>query len=417
LKNLLILTLLVSGIACNVTSQDNKIADESLQYDLPAPKKINKAVFHEYNKRLSSFFESKLLNKGFNGGILIAKNGYILYEKYTGKTDLRKPDPLTDTTAIHIASTSKTFTAMAVLRLVQENKMSLYDTLEKFFPGFPYAGITVKMLLEQRSGLPSYLNFMENYKWGKTSNGKWNGQYASNNDVLQVMYQNIPDPVAKPDTRFNYCNTNFLILANIIEKVSGLSYPEYIQNTFFGPLHMTHSYVFTLKDTLHATPSFTGRSTFWNYDFLDATYGDKNIYTTPEDLLKWDQALYTDQVVSSEFLDAAFTPYSFERSSIHNYGLGWRLLMLPNGKKVIYHFGKWHGCNAAFARLTDEKATIIILGNKYNRNIYSSAHLCYDFFGNYKQGKNDEEEENINTDDLENPFSITNSNTLTILKK
>lgn len=412
----MILTLLISVFACNESPADKKIADDSLQFYPPTPKKIDKAEFREYYRRLNSFFESKLLNKGFNGGILIAKNGNIIYEKYTGKSDLRKPDPITDTTAIHIASTSKTFTAMAILRLVQEKKMSLDDPLEKFFPGFPYPGITVKNLMEQRSGLPSYLNFMENCKWGIAKNGKWNRQFATNNDVLQVMYQKIPDPIAKPDSRFNYCNTNFLLLALIIEKVSSQSYPEFIQQTFFDPLRMTHSYVFTLKDTLISTPSFTGGNRLWNYDFLDATYGDKNIYTTPEDLLKWDQALYTDQIVNTSLLDSAFTPYSFERSSIHNYGLGWRLLVLPNGKKVIYHFGKWHGCNAAFARLTDEKATIIILGNKYNRNIYSSAHLCYDIFGDYRQGKPDQEDEKENPDDLENPLAL-NNNTLGVLKK
>src|SRR5690606_17889322 len=83
---------------------------------------------------------------------------------------------------------------------------------------------------------------------------------------------------------------------------------------------------------------------------------------------------------------------SNETRSIHNYGLGWRLLMLPNGKKVVYHFGRWHGFTPAFARLIDEKATIIILGNKFNRNIYNSAHKAYDLFGNYMQDENDGEE-------------------------
>ncbi|MGZ5222111.1 MAG: serine hydrolase domain-containing protein, partial [Chitinophagaceae bacterium] len=82
--------------------------------------------------------------------------------------------------------------------------------------------------------------------------------------------------------------------------------------------------------------------------------------------------------------------------SVHNYGLGWRMLLIPNGKKVIYHFGRWHGFNAAFARLTDEKVTIIILGNKFNRNIYSAANKAYDIFGNYERsrnGRNDDDEE------------------------
>src|SRR4030095_12073824 len=108
---------------------------------------------------------------------------------------------------------------------------------------------------------------------------------------------------------------------------------------------------------------------------------------------KFDQALYTDQVIRKSLLDSAFAPYSFERKSIHNYGLGWHLLMMPNGQKVIYHFGRWHGFNAAFARLIDEKVTIIITGNKFSYTIYNAAHKCYDIFGDYGQGlKNDEED-------------------------
>ncbi len=147
----------------------------------------------------------------------------------------------------------------------------------------------------------------------------------------------------------------------IIEKVSGKTFPDYMQQKYFGPLQMKHTYVFTLKDTLTAVPSFTNNGTYWEFDCLDGTYGDKNIYTTPRDLLKWDQALYTDQILSKPMMDSAFAPYSFEKPSVHNYGLGWRLQLLPNGKKVVYHFGKWHGFNAAFARLMDEKVTIIIL--------------------------------------------------------
>ncbi len=148
---------------------------------------------------------------------------------------------------------------------------------------------------------------------------------------------------------------------------------------------MNHSFVFTLKDTLTATPSFTPSGNYWGYDFLDATYGDKNIYSTPQDLLKWDQALYSDQVIRPSLLDSAFTPWSHEKPSIHNYGYGWRLQIFPNGKKIVYHFGKWHGFNAAFTRLTDEKVTIIILGNKFTRSIYNAAHRCYDIFGDYGQ--------------------------------
>lgn len=374
-------------ISCNSSSKDKKTEDDSLQYYPPTPQKLGKEEFRNYYRQLSSFLDTALLRQNFNGGILIAKDGEIIYEKYTGKTDLRKKDSITSSTAMHIASTSKTFTATAILRMVQEGKLSLDDSLQKFFPGFPYSRITVKMLLNHRSGLPNYLYFMSNNKWGIQPNGKWNHQYATNQDVLRMMYDKRPDPTGTPGARFNYSNTNYVLLAMIVEKISGISFPAYMRQKFFEPLQMKDTYVFTLKDTLTATPSFTNNGIYWDYDFLDATYGDKNVYTTPQDLLKWDQALYTDQLIEKPLLDSAFAPYSFEKPSIHNYGLGWRLQLLPNGKKVVYHFGKWHGSNAAFARLIDEKATIIILGNRFSKTIYGAAHLCYDIFGDYQQRK------------------------------
>ncbi|MEO7924675.1 MAG: serine hydrolase domain-containing protein [Chitinophagaceae bacterium] len=396
-------------LACNSTSADNKSPEDSLQYYPPTPKKLSKEAFRDYYRRLNSFFDTTLLNSGFNGGILVAKDGEILYEKYTGKTDLRKNDSISSSTSFHIASTSKTFTGIAILRMVQENKLSLDDSLQKFFPGFPYHGVTVLMLLNHRSGLPNYLYFMSNNKWGILPNGKWNRQYARNEDALQMMYDKHPDPTGTPGTRFNYSNTNFLLLAMIIEKISGIPFPEYMKQKLFQPLQMNDTYVFTLKDTLTATPSFTGKSVYWDYDFLDATYGDKNIYSTPRDLLKWDQALYTDQVIRASLMDSAFAPYSMEKPSVHNYGLGWRLQVLPNGKKVVYHFGKWHGSNAAFARLIDEKATIIIIGNRFNRMIYNAAHLCYDIFGDYLQQKvpDAEETDSVKTVPLNQPGAST----------
>ncbi len=378
---------------CNVSSREKVAADDSLQYYPPTPQLIDRSEFRYYYRLISSYIDSNLLSKGFNGAILFAKNGEVVYEKYVGKIDLRKPDSITANTSFHVASTSKPFTAIAILRLVQENKLSLDDSLQKFFPGFPYHGVTIKMLLNHRSGLPNYLYFMSNNKWGIGPDNKWNHQYCTNQDVINMIYEKIPDRTATPDTRFHYSNTNYLMLASIIEKVTGQPFPQYMKEKLFTPLQMTDSYIFTMADSSRATPTFTHNNVYWEFDFLDQTYGDKNVYTTPRDLLKWDQALYTEQVIRKTLLDTAYIAYSQEKKSIHNYGLGWRLQVLPNGKKIIYHFGKWHGTNAAFARLTDEKTTIIILGNKFNRAIYDAALQSYKLFGDYDPGSDADGEE------------------------
>lgn len=330
-----------------------------------------------------------LLTKSFNGSILVAKGGNILYEKYFGNIHLNKNEAITDSTTFHLASASKTFTAIAVLRLIQENKLKLNDSLGKFFPGFPYYGITVKMLLNHHSGLPNYLYFIADSVWNKHL-------YVSNKDVLNLLYTIQPSAVFSAGARFNYCNTNFVLLALIIEKLSGKPYPEYMKTKFFKPLQMNHTFVFTASDSAMATPSYTYNNNLWQNDFLEMTYGDKNIYSTPRDLLKWDQALYTEQLVNKQLKDSAFTPSIFNKDSmptVHNYGLGFHLMLARSGKRVLFHFGRWHGFNAAFSRLTDEKATIIIVGNKFNRNIYQAAADAYNIFGYYFPHPDTEDEE------------------------
>jgi CubicO group peptidase (beta-lactamase class C family) len=346
------------------------------------------------------------VNRGFNGQILIAKNGTIIYEKAVGFADFRTKDSLSSKTPLHIASVGKTFTGMAVLHLMEQGSLSLDDSLEKYFPDFPYEGITVKMLLSHRSGLPNYLHYLSQIKKQDTC--------YSNQDVLNSLYTLKPNPEARPDRKFNYCNTNYVLLAMIIEKVSGESFPAYMKKTFFDPLQMTHTFVYGNQDTLTPTPSFEWTGRYWDTDPFDCTYGDKNIYTTAEDLLKWDQALSSGQLFKKETLDAAYTPLSNERRSIHNYGLGWRMMVYPNGKKFVYHNGRWHGSNAVFVRFADENATMIIIGNRYNSNIYNTARKAYNLFGSYTPDSKNKQEE---VDDADNSVVESTPNFSDVVKE
>lgn len=348
-------------------------------YTPPTPIAISDAEKQRYNELLTNYFDSTLLGpyRIFNGGILVAKGGTILYENYQGFEDLPgRSRPLSASSSLHIASSTKPFTAIAILRLIDQGKLSLADTISKFFPTLPYPSITVRDLLTHRSGLPNYLYFMEASSWNKE-------RMATNQDVLQIMCTEQPARHAPPGKRFEYCNTNYVLLALLVEKISGVSYPSFLQENIFEPLGMKHTFVYQPKHAKRSTPSYQPNGRLWPLDYLDLTYGDKNIYSTPQDLLKWDQALYTDQLIDTALLQQAFKGYSFERPGTHHYGLGFRLEFLRNGKKVIYHFGRWHGNNAAFTRLVEEKVVVIILGNRFNRGIYSAAHHSYDLFGNY----------------------------------
>lgn len=390
----ILLAIVIYGCNEAVSNGNTVHVEDSLQYYPPTPKQIDKKEFRQYHRVLSAYFDSMLIRKGFNGSILVAKDGAVLYEKYVGFADLRKKDSLTSATSLHIASSGKTLTAMALLRLVQENKLSLDDSIQHFFPGFPYEGITVRTLLNHRSGLPNYIYFMDAEKK--------NIRYVTNNDVLNYLFSKKPNRSFRPDTRFSYSNTNYVLIALIIEKISGKPFATFMKENVFDPLQMKNTWVFSLADTSTALPSFKPSGALWQNDMMEGTYGDKNIYSTPQDLLKWDQALYTEQFLTKALLDSAFAPNSNERPSVHNYGLGWRMLNISNGKKVIYHFGRWHGFNAAFARLPDEKVTIIILGNKYNSRIYTAANKAYDLFGDYHPGKNKNRKESTDEEPEEN---------------
>ena len=189
---------------------------------------------------------------------------------------------------------------------------------------------------------------------------------------LLILIKFKPPLQGSPGTHFTYCNTNYALLGLIIEKASGKSYSDFLQEYFFTPLNMKDTYVFTMADSAKAMPSYDWRGRQESLTYLDTGFGDKNIYSTPEDLLKWDQALYTNEIFTKQTLEAAFTPYSNEKPGIRNYGYGWRMNVYPNGKKIIYHNGWWHGNNTVFIRMIQDSVTIIVLGNKYNRSIYDS---------------------------------------------
>lgn len=377
-----IAAIIIIASSCGRDSQSKNTNEDSVSYYANPPGNISQEDLNRYYSGVSGFYDSMLLRRGFNGAILVAKNGRIIFEKYHGYFDLQKKDTLNEHSAFHLASVTKTFTAMAVLKLAEHGKLNIDDDLKVFFPNFPYDGVTVRMLLNHRSGLPNYLYFMELLGWDKKV-------ICSNSDILDYMVKYKPDLARKPGTSFSYCNTNYILLALLIEKASGKTYAEYLQQIFFTPLKMNDTYVFSLADTQRAMPSYNWKGQLEPFTFLDKCYGDKNIYSTPRDLFKWDQALYNNKLFTQETLEAAFRPYSNEKPGIRNYGFGWRMNIYPNGKKIIFHGGWWHGNNTMLMRLTQDSATIIILGNKYNRNVYQAKNIANIFSPYFETDEDD----------------------------
>lgn len=356
-------------LSCNREKQTKKdLSKNTFVYRELTPFEIN-----AYGEAVTRIYEQTIANTGFWGGILVAKNGKIIFERYTGYTNPALKDTITATTPIHLASISKTLTAAAVLKLTEQGKLSLNDTLQRFFPLFPYSGITVQMLLSHRSGLPNYLYFMDT--------AFSNEAKITNKQVLDFMIERKPALYALPGKNFGYCNTNYVLLALIVEQKTQTTFPKYMCDSIFTPLGMHNSFVFSLADSNKYLPSYNYNLQPFKAEKYDYVYGDKNIFSTPQDLLLWDNALYQSSILNKETLKQAFTPLSNERPSLHNYGLGWRLWSRGN-EKIIYHNGWWHGNNTSFIRSIHDTVTLIALGNKYNRGAYMIKELLKPFRNN-----------------------------------
>ena len=380
MKNLITVTLLTYFLCGCFATTDKRITEQAKKEEVPAAARLastlSKADFDRYYKVSESFFDLYLKPSGFNGAMLVAKNGQIVYEKYAGYKHLDEKDSIDMNTPFHLASISKTFTGMAVVKLWEEGKLDINNEVSTYLEGFNYPGVTVKTLLNHRSGLPNYVHVMEEKGWDTKV-------MATNQDVLQFLITRKNDLlVGKPDRGFAYCNTNYALLALIIEKVSGKPYKDYLKETFFGPLQMENTFIFSPEMESTVVPSYNWRKQKEPFTFLDGVYGDKNVYSTPRDMLKWDIGLSSGHLFKPETLEAVYTGYSNEKPGVRNYGLGWRLYLYPNQKKIIYHNGWWHGNNTVFTRLIQDSATVIILGNKYNRRIYDAKKL-FTAFGNY----------------------------------
>ena len=340
-------------------------------------------------QQIEAYYTRRHHIDGFNGAVMVAKDGKPLYSGAFGYANVTTNDTLSTQTSFQLASVTKTFTSAAILQLVERGYLSLDDSLQKFFPGFPYHGITVKLLLSHRSGLPDYIY------WDQHFIGE-GVQFLTNQSMLDLLVAKHPAVRARPDKLFIYCNTNYALLALLVEKVSGLTYQQYMTDYIFNPLGMSNTFVCNIQDSLSAhcgATCYEGRRwREWRTSFSDGVLGDKGIYSSVEDMLKWDNALKEGKVLSAEMLDEAYKPhnidrYSFAKDRRRNYGYGWRMIKQVDGSYLIYHNGNWHGCNNVFCRNLKEGYTVIVLGNKENGANYFTQPV-WDIIARVKRDEN-----------------------------
>lgn len=316
--------------------------------------------------RLDTLFNSLYKLNILNANILVAKGKDIIYQKSFGYAVKEKNKPLTDSSIFQLASVSKVITSIGVLLLYEQGKLKLDKLVCDIFPDFPYKKITVKHLLTHRSGIPNYAYFCDEFL-------KDEKKQLSNQDIFDVIVKYQPKNYLKEDVRFNYSNTNYALLALIIEKISGKSYSDFLQQELFTPLGMKHTNTLINVDFMSDNLTFGYTTSFKPVanDRYDGIVGDKGIYTTTHDLFLLSAALYQHKLLSAETQSMAYSPYSPEKK-LSNYGLGWRMKNMNEVDKEVFHNGWWHGYRTAFHRRLNDSLTIIVLSNKLNKSVYAT---------------------------------------------
>lgn len=372
--------------SCHKEKKKIELSDAQLPKSiLPKMKPLNKpeikltAEYIDLKKAsIDSFYKKNWSNNSANGSFLVAKNGQIIYEKYEGHSNFRDKTLITKSTPLHIASVSKVITATAILKLINAKRIYLDQKVNTILKEFPYPDVTIKTLLNHRSGMRNYAYFTDRDKtiWDRHN-------ILTNQDILTIMATKDIRLESKTDTRFSYCNTNYAMLALIIEKVTKLPYKDAMKKIIFEPLGMKNTYVFDYerdKDT--AVTSYKGNKVEIGKDYLDAIYGDKNIYSTPRDLLKFDRARNNSKFLTPNLQKQVYIGYSNERKGTKNYGLGIRMINWDTGQNFYFHNGWWHGNTSAYITLRKESVTIIALSNKFTRKTYDVRKLAV-LFGDY----------------------------------
>jgi CubicO group peptidase (beta-lactamase class C family) len=371
-------------VNCNQTEGSNK---SNILEKPVVQSKIDSIKFKGEIYRLDTLFTKLHKADAFNGNVLIAKGNNIIYQKSFGYGIKEKNVLLNDSSIFQLASVSKVITGVATLLLYEQGKLKLETKVSDILTDFPYKNITVKHLLSHRSGLSNYTYFCGEYLSDSICS-------LTNQHMLDIMIKHQPKAWLNPGLRFNYCNTNYALLALIIEKISQKSYATFLKEELFSPLGMNHSYTALNIDSTkeHITRGYTMKYACVANDRYDGVVGDKGIYTTTYDLFLLSTALYQHKLLTEPTLQLAYSPQSKEKK-LSNYGFGWRMKNMNDSTKEVFHNGWWHGYRTSFHRRLKDSLTIIVLSNRLNKSVYSTWRIYAAIDGPKATTTNQEAEE------------------------
>ncbi len=322
-------------------------------------------------KSFSDHLDSLMMSvPDFSGVILVADKGNPVYHKAFGLANAEAKMQMDTSSVFELASVSKQFTAMLVAMLQEAKKLNYDDAIEKYLPGLPYPNITIRHLLNHTSGLPDYQKLMDE-QWDKT-------KVATNDDIISYLKKFHPPALFKPDDKYEYSNTGYVLLGRIVEKASAKDFILFCNEKIFRPLGMTSTNIRN-KAQKDSIANFA-RGYIWvpdrkkyiladsfpssNYTiWLGGRKGPGRISSTTSDLLKWDGALRTGKLVTQETMDKIFSPARLTSDSLSYYGFGWMLRNDPRIGKIVFHTGDNPGYKTEIIRYIDKNKTVIVLCN------------------------------------------------------
>src|SRR5579884_162916 len=361
----------------------NRIASAALVIALVFPA-LSYPKDKTMGKKLDALFASVTSPEAPGLAVLVKQNGKVLFDRGYGLRDLRSNAAIDAATNFRLASLTKQFTAMAVMLLVRDGKLTYDKTLAEIFPEFPAYGkqITVRNLLNHTSGLPDYEDLMAAEEKAKGAN-LWSPEKQIHDEEVLALLEKTTAPKFPAGTKWEYSNSGYVVLGLIVARVSGTPFGEFLRQRIFSPLEMNHTLVFVkgeneITNRAYGHSRRNGHFVEADQSATSATQGDGGVYSNLEDLSKWDDALRNHTLLSNAEFQAALAPPQLPagaeaklaedapesmRGRSLSYGFGW-FLDLQSPHPLMWHYGDTMGFKTAIQRYTRDGLRIIILCNR-----------------------------------------------------
>lgn len=360
------LLVLVSFSFCKREQVDNELITPSVSINVDSIFTDFDAIDLAKKRKMADATFTNLARGGMNGVVLYAEQGKVVYRKAFGFRDLNKrhPDSLRVDDQFQLSSDSKMFTAEAVMILYAQGKLDYDADVRTYIPEFPYEGITVRHLLNHRSGLPRYDSMADEFWRDRT-------KPFSNEEMIRMLVKRKPERYAAPDVTFFYNNINYALLASVVERVSGQHFEDFMRENIFEPLGMNRSFIYSMRNDsvvslymdcdAHGHDLYKSGPVKAQNDYLNGVMGDKIMFSTVDDIYKYMVSLDCNLLLPDSVQCEAFRPGSSTWKRGENYGFGWR--MSEEHPDVFFHYGWWKGYRSVVIRNVVQNRVLIVLGN------------------------------------------------------